>query len=361
MSHEFETGFVVRDQAWHGLATVLPENPSVLQALKAAELDWSVLERPMRTTVTEPVMLESGAMGERSMDLDIPDHKALLRESDNSVLGVVSNQFNPFQNRDAFGWFQELIDDGTAKLVTAGSLQGGRKVWVQAQYAEAFEVKDGDAVIPYLLLANGHDGKMSLRIQNTPTRVVCWNTMQAAGATEDGDVEAESASGFAIAHRGDVKAKAESARRAIVQMNKDLGVTIDVYRKMTGLSVNEDFVRTLAKELFDPDYVKAKALIAKFRVRQEHAPQEIKEQTAAKIAELEQLLNNVGRTEKKVVEAFHESPGCKGETAWDAFNAATYQIDHGAAGGAERRMTSSWFGAGASKRRKAFEMISGAL
>lgn len=358
MAHDFETGFVVRDQAWHGLATVLPDNPTVTEALQSAGLDWDVLERPMMTSRPETVVTDAGVQ-ESLIPMEVPDGKVLLRGSDMSVLGYTSKQYKPFQNREAFGWFQELLDDGTAVLETAGSLQEGRKVWVQAKYGDTIEVKSGDVIIPYLLLANGHDGKMSLRLQNTPVRVVCWNTMQAAGVSEDGDVEHSVKSGLAIAHKGDVKAKAEAARRAIVAMNRDLNVSVDEYRKMSKLPVTEEYVRALAKELFDADYLKARDLIGKFRERQEHAPTEIKAETQVKIAELEALLNTEGRVERKVLDWFHHSPGCEGKTAWDAFNAVTYQIDHGAKGTPASRMSSSWFGTGSRKRAKAFELITG--
>ena len=352
MAHEFETGFVVRQQAWHGLATVLPKNPTVVEALQAAGLDWNVLEQPMRTDVLTADGVDS---------VEIKGWKALMRGTDRAVLGVVTDTYKPFQNREAFGWFQELVDDGTCQIETAGSLQQGRKVWVQARYADSIEVKDGDAIVPYLLLANGHDGKMSLRIINTPIRVVCWNTCQAAGATEDGDLESESSNGIAIGHQGDVKAKALAARKAIVAMNRDLGITVEAYRKMAKLPVTEAYVRELAKELFDRDYIQARDLIAKFRARQEHADVSVRAETAAKIAELEKLLATEGRVERKVVEAFHESPGCEGKTAWDAFNAITWQIDHGTQGSPDARLTSSWFGNGSRKRAKAFQLIAGAL
>jgi phage/plasmid-like protein (TIGR03299 family) len=350
MAHEFETGFVVRKQAWHGLAAVLPENPSVTDALRHAGLDWDVLEQPLHTNLLS---------AEGVAEVEVTGWKALMRGSDKSVLGVVTDTYKPFQNREAFGWFQELVDDGTCKIETAGSLQQGRKVWVQARYADAIEVKDGDAIVPYLLLANGHDGKMSLRIMNTPIRVVCWNTMQAAGATEDGDAEAESSGGIAISHQGDVASKALAARRAIVAMNRDLKVTVDAYRRMAKLPVTEAYVRELAKQLWDRDYIQARDLVAKFRQRQEHEAPSVREETARKIAELEEILNTPSRTENKVVEAFHGSPGCEGKTAWDAFNAVTYQIDHGMQGSQESRLTSSWFGNGARKRAKAFQLIAG--
>lgn len=357
MAHEFESGFVVREQAWHGLAVVLPDNPTVEDAIVRAGLDWSVVEGDLTTQV----MTASGVG-----PVAIKGWKALLRDRDNAVLGVVTDTYKPFQNREAFGWFDSLVKDGTCRIETAGSLQGGKKVWVQARYSDDIEVKDGDRIIPYLLLANGHDGQMSLRIINTPTRVVCWNTMQAAGAIEDGDredVNATAAKGFAISHMGDVKAKADAARRAIVAMNTELKMTVDVYRAMTKLPVTEDYVRRLAKEVFDADYIRAKDLIAKFRLREEHKDVAIREQTKAAIAELEKLLAKPSGVEDKIVRSFHEGPGhdLAGETAWGAFNAVTDYLDHGVQGNQDKRMSSSWFGNGARKRAKAFNLIAATL
>lgn len=352
MAHEFESGFVVREQAWHGLAVVLDDNPSVADAIVRAGLDWSVVEGDLATNV-----LTANGIG----PVAVKGWKALLRSTDNSVLGVVTEDYKVWQNAEAFGWFDELVKDGTCKIETAGSLQGGKKVWVQAKYSDPLEVTDGDVVVPYLLLANGHDGKMSVRIKDTTTRVVCWNTMQAAGATEEGETDTTAAGGISIAHKGDLKAKTVAARRAILAMREQLKVTIDTYRKMAALPVTEDYVRRLAKECFDADYIKAKDLIAKFKARESETG--LRQVTKDAIAELERMLHNEGRVEAAVVEAFHEGPGHKlaGETAWGAFNAVTYHLDHGAKGGQDRRMTSSWFGEGARKRAKAFELVASSL
>lgn len=355
MAHAFESGFNVGKQSWHGLATVLQSNPTVKEAIKAAGLDWRVEERELLALAapapgsTDPVMCR---------DIKVDGFKALMRSTDGNILGVVTKQYSVLQNDDTFELFDRLVEDGTVRLETAGSLQGGRKVWICARYRDDIEVKGGDAVAPFLLAANSHDGTMSIRLINTPIRVECWNMLQAAGAREDGDsiTKAASASGFSIPHVGDVVAKAASARNAIVTMNRELGMTIETYRQWADLPVDDNYVRALAKKLFDPEYLKATELIRKFR---ERADADRKEETARKIAELEKLLNTEGAVERKVVEAFHESPGAQlaGETKWGAFNAVTYYIDHAKRGEADSRLASSMFGDGASKRRKAFELI----
>jgi phage/plasmid-like protein (TIGR03299 family) len=357
MADYFESGFVVREQAWHGLATVLENAPSVEEAIIAAGLDWKVETAPISASFTD----------ENGVDyVEVDTHRALVRNTDRKVLGVVSNAYKVFQNHEAFGWFQPLVEDGTVTLETAGSLQEGRKVWVLARYSDDFEVKEGDKVIPYLLLAAGHDGNLSIRITNTPVRVVCWNTLAAAGVRDDGDGERFDVSGgYSIAHTGNVTGKVQAAREAIVTMNRELKVTASTFRKMAGVPATEEFVRAAVREVFDDQYLKARKLVAEFKAREARASEmedvQIRQETREKIAELEAFLANPRGlpTEKKVVEAFHEAPGAKlaGETAWGAYNAITYHIDHGKRGSVDSRLASSWFGTGASHREKSLAVV----
>lgn len=54
---------------------------------------------------------------------------------------------------------------------TAGSLYAGRRVWVLATLPDHVEV-GGDAVRPYVLLMNSHDGSTAVIAATTPIRVV---------------------------------------------------------------------------------------------------------------------------------------------------------------------------------------------
>ena len=48
MSHHFESGFFVRDKAWHGLGRVLENAPTdTAEAIHAAGLDWKVETQPV--------------------------------------------------------------------------------------------------------------------------------------------------------------------------------------------------------------------------------------------------------------------------------------------------------------------------
>jgi phage/plasmid-like protein (TIGR03299 family) len=79
------------------------------------------------------------------------------------------------QNREAFAFIDQLLGSAI-NFETAGSLHGGRRVWVLATLPEHVEV-GGDPVRPYVLLMNSHDGSTAVVAATTPIRVVCQNTL----------------------------------------------------------------------------------------------------------------------------------------------------------------------------------------
>ena len=62
---------------------------------------------------------------------------------------------------------------------TAGSLQGGRKVWMLARMPHRYIIS-GDEIEPYLVVINSHDGSSGIKVAMTPIRVVCQNTLNLA-------------------------------------------------------------------------------------------------------------------------------------------------------------------------------------
>jgi phage/plasmid-like protein (TIGR03299 family) len=79
------------------------------------------------------------------------------------------------QNEEAFQFVDQLLGS-QLHFETAGSLHGGRRVWVLATLPEHMEV-GGDPVRPYVLLMNSHDGSTAVIAATTPVRVVCQNTL----------------------------------------------------------------------------------------------------------------------------------------------------------------------------------------
>jgi phage/plasmid-like protein (TIGR03299 family) len=351
--HAFETGFFAQRRAWHGLGTVLEQAPSVADALRLAGLDWEVQE------------LELAASGPNFMDLPIPDHKALVRSTDGSVLGVVGSNYTVVQNADLLANFEQPVADGLLRLESAGSLKEGRRVWILGRYGDPVEVNGSDAVLPYLLIATGHDGTMGVAVANTPIRVVCWNTLSAAVGAESWSETARTGV-IRIAHTAGALARVKAATDAVIEARAAFDRSMTAYRGFARTAITEAGVREMARTVFDRELVAARETLRKLQTtraqRSEMMRVDQREEVATMIADLEKTLADwkPGRTEDKVVAAYREAPGAKeaGETVWGAVNAITYYIDHDRPGDASKRMASSWFGAGATQRRRAFEIAS---
>ena len=161
MAHNLETMFYVRQTPWHGLGTRVAEALSSEEALTVSGLDWSVVQQPIYT---------EGQL--------IPNYKANVRDSDNSILGIVSDRYSVVQNVEAFEFTDNLLGEGV-RYETAGALQSGRRVWLLAKLPDRYII-NGEQIEPFLVFSNSHDGSQAITAAMTPVRVVCQNTLNLA-------------------------------------------------------------------------------------------------------------------------------------------------------------------------------------
>jgi phage/plasmid-like protein (TIGR03299 family) len=148
---------------WHGLGTKVSENISVDDMMKEAGLDWEVQKVPAYADLNGE-KIHSG-------------HDMLIRTSDNTALDMVSGNWNPVQNAEAFDFFREFVEAGDMEMHTAGALQDGKRVWCLAKVKDDFTIGGKDLVESYLLLTNPHMYGRAVDIRFTPIRVVCNNTL----------------------------------------------------------------------------------------------------------------------------------------------------------------------------------------
>lgn len=208
MAAEVETMFYTRETPWHGLGTRVMEAPSSKEALSLSGLDWNVEQ--------EPIYTETGN--------HISGFKANIRDTDQKVLGVVTDRYKVIQNGEAFAFTDELLGEGI-RYETAGSLQGGRKVWLLAHLPHEYIIA-GERISPYLLFSNTHDGSGAIRVAVTPIRVVCNNTLNLALDTAKRS--------WSTIHTGDIKSKLEEAKNTLFMANAymdELGREFENLRK----------------------------------------------------------------------------------------------------------------------------------
>lgn len=96
------------------------------------------------------------------------------------ALGVVGAGYTPIQNEEHAEFLNHLTDQSGAVFETAGSLRGGRQVFVTLQMPQSMKVGGTDQVDLNIAALNSHDGTSAFRVLVTPVRVVCANTQSAA-------------------------------------------------------------------------------------------------------------------------------------------------------------------------------------
>jgi phage/plasmid-like protein (TIGR03299 family) len=190
MAHDVETMFYTREAPWHGLGNRVEHALSSKEALQEAGLDWTVIQKSIQT----------------EDQLEIAGFKANIRESDNRVLGVVTDRYSIVQNHDAFGFTDQLLGEGV-RYETAGSLQNGKKVWLLARLPDNYMIL-GDRVSPYMVFSNSHDGSGSIKVAMTPIRVVCHNTLNLALGNAKRI--------WTTIHTGNMKSKLDEAKKTLL-------------------------------------------------------------------------------------------------------------------------------------------------
>ena len=190
MAANVESMFYTRETPWHGLGTKVMEAPASKEALELAGLDWKVTQEPIYTN-----------LGER-----IEGYRANIRDVDRKPLGVVTERYKVVQNQEAFAFTDSLLKEGV-RYETAGSLQGGRRIWLLAHMPREYMIM-GERFSPYLLFSNTHDGSGAVKVALTPIRVVCQNTLNLALTTAKRS--------WSMMHTGNIQGKIQEAKETLL-------------------------------------------------------------------------------------------------------------------------------------------------
>jgi phage/plasmid-like protein (TIGR03299 family) len=292
------------DVPWHGLGTKVPADLTPEQMLDAAGLNWSVTKVPAYATIAG----EQVAIGQ----------SALVRSFDDKILDVVSDDWNPVQNQEAFEFFNDFVAAGDMEMHTAGSLRDGQIVWGLAKVKESFELFKGDQIDSYLLFSNFHKYGHSTDVRFTPIRVVCNNTLT-------------------LSLNSSVENMAKISHRKVFDADNVklmLGIAHDK------LAQYKEMASYLGSKRFNEES------IVDYFTR-------IFPVTGCKDSKKE-----VSRNAALAVEVLDQQPGAEYAegTWWQAFNTVTYMTDHMLGRNADNRLTSAWYGYNKGVKTKALEL-----
>lgn len=289
---------------WHGIGTTMSDQcTDISEAIKASGLDWTVKKEQLGFQTPDGF-------------IEYTNRFAVVRSSDNAVLGDCGPKYNLLQNDKAFEWFEPFLQKD-AFIHTCGALKGGSVVWILAKLnLDPLEIRPNDNVDKYLLLSHSFDGTLSVRIAFTPIRVVCWNTLSMS-------MRDNNSSRVRIRHSSKMEENMDMVREAVNLAEQSFSVTKDKYKALQNKGVNQNDLRKYFKTIF-----------------------EIEDDPSTR------SLNQLDQLEHM----FQSGRGNQGKTMWDAYNAVTEYMTWESGNGAATRFNSLWFGPNASRNVKAFDL-----
>ena len=285
---------------WHGLGTEVPNDLTPAQMLKAAGLDWKVTPVPAFAEIN-------------GKQVDI-GHSALVRDVDNKILDVITNDWVPNQNEKAFEFFNDFVAAGEMEMHTAGSLKGGQLVWALAKVKDAFELFNGDSVESYLLFTNPHKYGWSIDVRFTPIRVVCNNTLSLSLGTKSEKM-------VKVSHRNEFDGDA---------VKETLGVAKEKLAKYKEMAAYLGSKRYSDESIVD---------------------------YFTRVFPVSGSKKEISKNASIALEIMDQQPGAEFAEGswWQAFNAVTFMTDHIIGRNADNRLTSAWYGANKNLKTKALE------
>jgi len=243
--------------------------------------------------------------------------KALIRSRDRKVLDIVSDDWNPVQNSEAFDFFNEFVMAGDMEMNTAGSLKDGKIVWGLAKVKQSFELFKGDQIDSYLLFSNFHTYGCSTDVRFTPIRVVCNNTLTLSLSSA---VERM----VKISHRRQFDA---------ANVKEMLGIATDKLEKYKEMA-----------QFLGSKKAKHESIVEYFE-RIFPASEAAKEE------------KKISKNAALALDILHTQPGAEYAegTWWPVYNTVSYMTDHLLGRSADTRLQSAWYGYNKGLKVKALE------
>lgn len=201
------------------------------EVLEAAGLNYNVVKKDM---------YYKGSAGNL---ITFPDKKFTAIENTNQILGVVSSKYEICQNRDAFNFIDYIGGDEVGfEYVKAGQTQSGL-VYIIARIPNITLL--GDAITPYIIFQNSHDGMNSIKATICPLRIICQNQFNVAFKQSPNTVR--------IVHSSQMDARMLTAREMMRDVADYMSTFEDTAEDLVTKKIDYDDVIKIYNDVFKYD------------------------------------------------------------------------------------------------------------
>lgn len=371
----------INNARFRGLGAQVDPNDSSEAILAQTGLGWTTAKRDM---------LIQGLHGTRPSAF-----KALCRSDDGYELGVCTEEYKPIHNREMIAAMKRFADAGEMTITHVGALDHGRRIFASVDMHGAFSLEPtGRQLTPERALAihgqtfdsispedrarldrtelrgimgSGHVTGISFTFEGLAERLVCLN-----GAM----ISRSAKSRFSMRHVLDFDSRAEVRLRQCIQEIKwEFARYHESAEQLRSAVWSPEVTRAFICELLAPAFLKEAVTLALgagvqpklIEASKNASLDEFLGKTGAflKAGEVsrynggrEEVLARITRPAARVLDLVQAQPGADlaDGTAWNAYNAVTYYVDHERGRGESSAVESSLFGQGSNLKQEALEL-----
>jgi phage/plasmid-like protein (TIGR03299 family) len=306
------------EKAWHGLGKIVQNAMTSKEVIENANLDYEVEKTTIHAKIGE------------SLYQPYDEKFATYRKDTNEVLGLVGGRYEIVQNKDAFSFFDAIIDEGEAIFETAGVLGKGEKIFATAKLPNDLMV-NGEPCEKYIVLTNSHDGSSSIIAGLTTIRVVCNNTLQAALRGLSNKVS--------IKHTMGAKERLAEAYKVMGIASVYMKEVEGVFNQMAKTTISDEQLKSYIQNVMKPEY----------KILHETTEEEEKLSTRFK--------NQVDSIYEFALSHPTQNTNAARGTLWGAYNSISGYYNYIAKfKNEEDKFKSQFFGLGNTKINKAFSL-----
>lgn len=274
----------------------------------------------------------------------IKGRKHLVREDNGAPFGLVPSTYHPMQNQTAIQMLEPLEKKGLGEIAKAGSLEGGRKVWViMKMLGREIQPIQGDSILGYWMLKFNH-GEAGEKIHLSPIsiRLACENGMISFDTMDmaiDFTRDAEDAMQEVIDRIPELESEMSKSEERL----KILAET-----RAPESQLEEYFRRTLRLPWEDPQVL-----------NKIDAIEDVMERDLA----MEEFYKKLARGKRQVQRLFgcyqeeaETLPDANQDSWFQAYNSVTRFTTHISGVSTQNRFRSNWYGQGARTRKAALDL-----
>lgn len=194
----------------------MTRNEKAFELLVENGLNWTAEKLPLSAWTKE----------ENPKEI-VTDSYGVFRNDNYECLGVCKDRYEIFQNKELVHTILDAADGMNLEVKSGGSLQGGRKIFLQVVLPT--DTIGNSEIKRYLTALNSHDGSASIGFGTTNTVVFCTNTFHQAFK----DVQK-------IRHTSSYSERVKEAVESIKMSIQGESLLMDSFKRMADHKVEDD-------------------------------------------------------------------------------------------------------------------------